>query len=54
MLFFSSDGASASVQGRFEMVGLDQNRQLRKKRAINTKPGTVGKFRDHPYVMSAY
>merc|ERR1712172_201141 len=35
------DGASASVQGRFEMVGLDQNRQLRKKRAINTKPGTV-------------
>merc|ERR1712203_423172 len=48
------DGASALVQG-FEMFGLDQNLQLRKKRAINTKPGTaVGKFRDHPYVMSAY
>ena len=50
MLFFSSVGASASVQGRLETVGLDQNRRPRKRRAINTKPGTVGKFRDHPYI----
>ena len=54
MLLFSSVGASALVQGRVETVGLDQDRRPRKRRAINTKPGTVGKFRDHPYIMSAY
>ena len=52
--FNSSVGASASVQGRLNMFGLDQNQRPRKKRAIDTKPGAVGKFRDHPYIMSAY